>query len=173
MATTEVAHRRKAILDGFADETIAAQDEALAALAVREGAAAKAAASRESALVRAREAEEERLAGVAMFEEGIRSAMDGLQTALAASADVQKQPGTAAGLNRTATLKRFSRWLAAQLWNVARTGDWFGYLRLHHTGGIKPADNLVVAEQRRLESLLNPPETEMEMRPNGTGRKED
>ena len=132
MAT--VAARRKAALDQVADSILAEEDRLEDARKDAEAAAAAAARKRQKMLEQARKAEAVYAKHARGFEESGREMVGHLRGMLEASADMLHLPSSTSVVSKSSILTRASRALAAWLFEVCRTGDWCGALRLHYSG---------------------------------------
>ena len=105
-------------------------------------------------LERARKAEAAYTEAAKDYQDGVRLMAHGLRDMLKTSQGLLHIPASTQVVSQRAILTRASQWLAAQLFDACRTGDWFGTLRLHYSGKPKSRESFVSSEIQLVSWLL-------------------
>ena len=105
-------------------------------------------------LERARRAKAAYIEAAKDYQDGVRLMAHGLRDMLKTSQGLLHIPASTQVVSQRAILTRASQWLAAQLFDACRTGDWFGTLRLHYSGKPKSRESFVSSEIQLVSWLL-------------------
>ncbi len=105
-------------------------------------------------LERVRKAEAAYTEAAKDYQDGVRLMAHGLRDMLKTSQGLLHIPASTQVVSQRAILIRASQWLAAQLFDACRTGDWFGTLRLHYSGKPKSRESFVSSEIQLVSWLL-------------------
>jgi hypothetical protein len=105
-------------------------------------------------LERVRKAEAAYTEAAKDYQDGVRLMAHGLRDMLKTSQGLLHIPASTQVVSQRAILTRASQWLAAQLFDACRTGDWFGTLRLHYSGKPKSRESFVSSEIQLVSWLL-------------------
>lgn len=88
------------------------------------------------------------------YQDGVKLVAHGIRNMLKASQGLLHIPTSTQVLSQRAILTRASQWLAAQLFDACRTGDWFGTLRPSYNGRPKSSESFVGSEVKLVSRLL-------------------
>jgi len=105
-------------------------------------------------LKRARKAETAYTEAARDYQDGAKLMAHGLNNMLKASQGLLHLPASTQVVSQRAILTRASRWMEAQLFEACHTGDWFGTLRLRHTGRPKSGESFVKSEVNLIGRLF-------------------